>query len=60
MTPRGRTGGRKLGLSPMRIVQAKKMIAAGSYTKQEIAGTFGVSWETLYRHIGGEGIGGAV
>lgn len=49
---RGRTGGRKPGMSPTQIGQARVMIAAGKYTKQEIAQTFNVSRATLYRHLG--------
>lgn len=49
---RGRTGGRKPGMSPTQINQARAMIEAGTYTKQQIAETFNVSRATLYRNLG--------
>ena len=49
---RGRTGGRKPGMSPTQISQARAMIRTGEYTKHEIAQTFNVSRATLYRHLG--------
>ena len=48
---RGRTGGRKPGMSPTQIGQARAMIDAGKYTKKEIAETFNVSRATLYRNM---------
>lgn len=51
---RGKTGGRKPGMSLTQISQARVMIEAGNYTKHEIAETFKVSRATLYRNLARE------
>lgn len=48
---RGRTGGRKPGMTSTQIDQARAMIGAGTYTKQQIADAFRVSRATLYRNL---------
>ena len=50
---RGRKGGPKFKMTPTRARQARAMYDAGQHTVQEIAGTFGVSRPTIYRHLAG-------
>jgi DNA invertase Pin-like site-specific DNA recombinase len=51
---RGRSGGRKPKMTPMKIAQARAMYAEKKYTVAEIAQTFGVSRPTLYRYLEGK------
>jgi DNA invertase Pin-like site-specific DNA recombinase len=46
---RGRNGGRPSKMSKTRVEQARKMYAERSYTVQQIADTFNVSRQTIYR-----------
>jgi DNA invertase Pin-like site-specific DNA recombinase len=48
---RGRVGGRKPKMTPVRIAEARKLYAAQDKTVQEIADIFGVSRPTIYRAI---------
>lgn len=48
---RGKTGGRKPGMTSLQVTQARAMIEAGGHTKQKIAQTFKVSRATLYRNL---------
>jgi len=48
---RGRKGGPKFKMTPIRIAQARAMYDAGGHTVQQIADTFGVSRPTIYRHL---------
>jgi DNA invertase Pin-like site-specific DNA recombinase len=48
---RGRVGGRKPKMTPVRIAEAKKLYAAQDRTVEEIANLFGVSRPTIYRAI---------
>lgn len=48
---RGRKGGRRPKMSENRVRQARAMYDTGEYTVQEIADTFNVSRQTIYRHL---------
>lgn len=49
---RGKTGGRKPGMNPTQVSEARAMIEGGApYTKKQIAARFNVSRATLYRHL---------
>lgn len=49
---RGRKGGGRFKMTPIKVVQARAMYDARQHTVQEIAETFGVSRGTIYRHLG--------
>ena len=48
---RGRSGGRKLTMTPEKIARARQMYDERKYTVAEIARTVGVSRPTIYRHL---------
>ena len=48
---RGRTGGQKPKLGPRQVKLAREMYDSGDYTVQQIAGEFGVTRPTIYRHL---------
>lgn len=48
---RGRNGGRRPKMSANKIAQARAMYDAGNHTVQEIADTFDVTRQTIYRHL---------
>jgi len=48
---RGRLGGPKFKMTPIKIAQARAMYDAGEHTVAQIADTFGVSRPTIYRHL---------
>ena len=51
---RGRKGGPKFKMTANKIRQARSMYDSGNHTVQEIADTFGVSRQTIYRHLQSE------
>jgi DNA invertase Pin-like site-specific DNA recombinase len=48
---RGRTGGRKRSFTPSDVRKAQAMLDEGTMSMAEIARTFGVSRQTLYRYL---------
>lgn len=48
---RGRSGGRRPKMSATKSAQARAMYDTGDYTVQEIADTFDVARQTIYRHL---------
>jgi DNA invertase Pin-like site-specific DNA recombinase len=48
---RGRKGGRKAKLSPRQVKLAREMYDSREHTVEQIGQTFGVSRQTVYRHL---------
>lgn len=48
---RGRNGGRRPKMSATKVAQARAMYDTGDHTVQEIADTFDVARQTIYRHL---------
>jgi DNA invertase Pin-like site-specific DNA recombinase len=48
---RGRKGGGRFKMTPIKAKQARAMYDTRQHTVQEIADTFGVSRGTIYRHL---------